>query len=187
MTKRQAAPYGLLLITLLIWVYLKPQEEPVVLAEHHPSYIAYNLNNTHFDETGKITHQTYATKATNYSEKDITLFENPKVIFYISNDQDASITTWQITAEKGILSGENTLLLSDDVWLRNLSLDQLVQTMNTEQLTVLLNEKELTSKLLVHWQGPQMRQQGVGMWASLVSEELIVKKHIKAIYLNEAK
>ena len=59
--------------------------------------------------------------------------------------------------------------------------------MNTEKLTVLLTEKEISSDLLVHWQGPEMRQQGIGMWASLVSEELIIKKQIKAVYLNETK
>jgi lipopolysaccharide export system protein LptC len=189
MTKRQFIPYGLLLIAFLIWIYLKPQEESKVTTEHHPSYIAYNLNNTHFDETGKITHQTYATKATSYSDsdKEITIFENPKVILNIVNKEDESITTWQVSSKKGVLSGDNELLLSDDVWVRNLSLDQLVQTMNTEELTILLAEKELSSKLLVHWQGPQMKQQGVGMWASLVSEELIIKKQVKAVYLNEKK
>ena len=187
MTKRKAIPYALLFMVFLIWLYLKPQDKLPALAEHHPSYIAHNLDNTHFDETGKITHKIFATKATNYSNKEITLFENPKVIIYIQNSEDNSITTWQISSEKGTLSGDNKLLLSDDVWVRNLSLDQLVQTMNTEKMTVLLDEKEISSELLVHWQGPQMKQQGIGMWASLVSEELIVKKQIKSVYLNETK
>jgi lipopolysaccharide export system protein LptC len=187
MNKRQAIPYALLLIAFLTWLYLKSQDELAVLAEHHPSYIAYNLDNTHYDETGKITHKTYATKAISYSDKEITIFENPKVILYITNDQDNSVTTWQVTAENGTLSNNNKLLLFGDVWVKNLSLDQLVQTMNTEKMTVLLAEKELSSELLVHWQGPQMKQQGIGMWASLASEELIVKKQVKSVYLNENK
>jgi lipopolysaccharide export system protein LptC len=109
------------------------------------------------------------------------------VVLYITNKQENKTTVWQVSSDKGILSGNNKLLLSDNVWVKNLSLDQLVQTMNTEELTILLAEKELSSELLVKWQGPQIRQQGVGMWASLVSEELIVKKQVKAIYLNENK
>lgn len=187
MNKRQALPYGLLLMVFLIWLYLKPQQELIALPVHHPSYIAYNLTNDRFDETGAITHKIFATKATNYSNKEITVFENPKVIIYIKNKKDNSITTWQVSSKNGILSGDNQLILSNDVWVKNLSLDQLVQTMNTEKLTILLTEKEISSELLVHWQGPQMKLQGIGMWASLVSEELIVKNQIKAIYLNETK
>lgn len=186
MSKRQAIPYILLLVVFLIWLYLKPQQELSALPEHHPSYIAYNMSNDRFDETGAMASQIYAAKATNYSDKQITIFEKPKVLMHIKNKQDNSITTWQISSEKGTLSEDNKLILTQDVWVKNLSLDQLVQTMNTEQLTILFAEKEISSELIVHWQGPQMEQQGVGMWASLVTEELIVKKQIKAVYLNEA-
>ncbi|MEI6897507.1 MAG: LPS export ABC transporter periplasmic protein LptC [Psychromonas sp.] len=187
MRKRQAIPYCILLIAFLIWLYLKPQKELSALPEHHPSFIAYNINNSHFNETGEVTHQIYATKATNYNNENITVFEHPKVVIYIKNKKEKSITTWQIKSEKGILSDENKLVLSGDVWVKNLSLDQLIQTINTERLTILLAEKELSSEVFIYWKGPQMEQQGIGMWASLVSEELIVKKQIKAIYLNENK
>lgn len=185
MSKRQAIPYTLLLIVFLMWLYLRPQQQVTTLPEHFPSYIAYNITNNHFDESGQITHQVYATKATSYTDKKVTTFENPKVLIHIKNENSNDITTWQVTSENGILSDDNKLVLSDDVWVKNLTLDQLVQTMSTEKLTVLLAEKEISSELLVRWQGPQMKQQGVGMWASLVSEELIVKKQIKAVYLNE--
>ena len=187
MNKRQIIPYISLLVVFLIWLYLKPQQELNSLPEHHPSYIAYNLSNDNFDETGAIAHQIYSTKATSYSDKEITIFENPKVLIHIKNKQDNSITTWQVTSERGTLSGDNVVILYDDVWVKNLTLDQLVQTMSTEKLTVLLDEKEISSELFVEWQGPQMEQQGIGMWASLVNEELIVKKQIKAVYLNETK
>ena len=187
MNKRKAIPYLLLLIAFLTWVYLKPQQALTALPEHHPSYIAYNLSNVNFDEAGSVAHQIYASKATNYSEKKITLFENPKVLIFIKNKKDNSITTWQVTSETGVLDRSDKLVLSNDVWVKNLSLDQLVQTMNTEELTVLLTEKEISTELFVQWHGPQMAQQGMGMWASLVSEELIVKNQIKAVYLNETK
>lgn len=187
MNKRQAIPYITLLIVFLIWLYLRPQENLPSLPEHHPSYIAYNLNNVHFDETGAIAHEISASKSTRFTEQETTIFENPKVLLYIKNEQDNSITTWQLTSEKGILSDENKLVLSDNVWVKNLSLDQLIETMHTEKLTILLAEKEISSDLLVQWEGPQMKQQGIGMWASLISEELIVKKQIKSVYLNETK
>lgn len=187
MSKRQVIPYSLLLIAFLIWLYLKPQQQPNVKAVHLPSYIAYNIENIHYDDRGRISYKVYSTKATNYSNKEVTVFENPKITLYTKNKQNNSISVWQVTSKNGIFFGDNQLILSNDVWVRNLTLDQLVQTMNTEKLTILLSEKELSSELLVNWQGPEMRQQGIGMWASLVSEELIIKTQIKAIYLNETK
>lgn len=187
MSKRQTIPYILLLIAFLIWLYLKPQEQTSTETEHLPNYVAYNVENIHYDDEGIITYKVYSTKATSYSTKEITLFENPKVILYITNKKDKSITTWQLSSKNGVLSGDNNLVLTDNVWVRNLSLDQLIQTMNTEKLNILLAEKEISTDLMVYWQGPEMKQQGVGMWASMLSEELIVKKQIKAIYLNENK
>lgn len=99
MSIRQALPYALLLVVFLIWLYLKPQQQLEVLPEHHPSYIAYNISSDHFDETGMITHQVHASKATSYSDKEITIFENPKVLMYVQNEQENSITTWQVTSE----------------------------------------------------------------------------------------
>ncbi len=187
MTKRQSIPFILLLFAFLLWLYFKPETILPTLPKHQPNYIAYNVSNVHFDETGKIGHKIFADKTTSFASKDITVFENPKVIIYIANKETNNTTVWQISGEDGILYEQNKLILSNDVWVENLSLDQLVQTMATEKLTILLDQKEISSDLPVTWKGPQMQQQGIGMWASLITEELIVKDNIKAVYLNENK
>ncbi|WP_028864250.1 LPS export ABC transporter periplasmic protein LptC [Psychromonas aquimarina] len=187
MNKRQSIPFVLLLAAFLLWLYFKPETVLPELPEHHPSYIANNVNSTHFDETGLISHKIFADKATSFTEKNITVFEKPKVIVYIHNEETDNTTVWQVTSEDAVLHEQNRLELTNNVWLKNLSLDQLVQSMATEKLTVLLDENEVSSDLFVTWLGPQMKQQGVGMWASLVTEELIVKDQIKTVYLNEKK
>ena len=187
MNKRRSIPFILLLLVFLLWLYFKPETTLPEQPKHQLSYIAYNARNIHFDKTGKIAHKIFSDKATNLAETDITVFEKPTLIVYIENKENNSTTVWQISSEDGILYQQNRLVLSKNVWLKNLSSDQLIQSMNTEKLTILLDQKELNSDQLVTWQGPQMQQQGVGMWASLVTEELIVKNKIKAVYLNENK
>lgn len=187
MNKRQSIPFALLLLVFLLWLYFKPETILPEQPKRQLSYIAYNARNIHFDETGKIAYKIFSVKATNLAEKEMTFFEKPKLIVYIEDKENNSTTVWQISSEKGILYQQNRLVLANNVWLKNLSLDQLIQTMNTEELTILLDQKELSSDRLITWQGPQMQQQGVGMWASLVTEELIVKDKIKAVYLNENK
>ena len=187
MNKRQSIPFILLLLVFLLWLYFKPETTLPEQPKHQLSYISYNASNIHFDETGKIAHKIFSDKTTSFSDRDITVFEKPKVIVYIANKGNSEPTVWQISSEDGTLYPQNRLVLSKNVWLKNLSLDQLVQTMATEKLTILLDQKEISSEQLVTWQGPQMQQQGIGMWASLVTEELIVKDKIKAVYLNENK
>jgi len=187
MNKRQSIPFVLLLATFLIWLFFKQETVLPSLPVHHPSYIATDINSTHFNKTGFLDYKLFADKATNFNEDELTNFEKPKVIVYTHDDQKDTTTIWQMTGEKGALHQQNKLVLTKNVIIKNLSLDQIVQTIKTEELTLFLDEKEFSSDLLVTWEGPQIHQQGVGMWASLVTEEVIIKDQIKAIYLNENK
>ena len=187
MNKRQSIPFFLLLATFLIWFFFKQEAVLPSLPIHHPSYIATGINSTHFNKTGFLDYKIFADKATNFNEDELTNFQKPEVIIYTYDDQTDTTTTWQITSELGALYRQNKLVLSKNVLVKNLSLDQLVQTMKTEQLTLFLDKKEFSSDLLVTWEGPQIHQQGVGMWASLVTEEVIIKNKIKAVYINEKK
>lgn len=187
MNKRQLIPFILLLAAFLLWSYLKPAAVAPTQPKHQPRHIGYNVSSTHFDKVGNISYKVFADKSTTFTGKDITVFEKPRALLYLEKDDGSGTTVWQINSESGILYSQDKLQLSNAVLLENLSKDQLVQTMTTEKLTVFLNQQEITSDQLVTWKGPQMEQTGIGMWASLVTEELIVKDNIKAVYLNEKK
>ncbi|AGH81893.1 hypothetical protein PCNPT3_09775 [Psychromonas sp. CNPT3] len=185
MKKRHIIPFAALLIAFLFWSYFKAEPLYKISKVHNPNYTAYNLSSTHFDTLGDISHKMFADKATTFSEKNNTVFINPRVIVYVRNKDNNQISTWQISSKDGLLEDENTLKLTHDVRVENLSLDQLIQNIATEELTLLLDKKEISSNLFITWDGPQMHQQGVGMWASLLSNEMIVKNNIKAVYFNE--
>lgn len=187
MNKRKSIPFILLLLVFLLWLYFKPETIQPEQPKHQLNYIAHNVSNIHFDETGSIEHKIFSDKVTSFASENITVFEKPNLIVYVKSENNNEPTVWQMSSEGGTLYKQNKLVLSKNVWVKNLSLDQLVQTMATEELTILLDQKEISSDLLVTWQGPQMQQQGVGMWASLITEELIVKDKIEAVYLNENK
>ncbi|WP_094752318.1 LPS export ABC transporter periplasmic protein LptC [Psychromonas sp. CD1] len=185
MNKRHIIPFALLLIAFLFWSYFKNDPSKKISKVHNPNYIAYNISNVHYDKKGEISYKMFADKSTTFSLEDYTVFINPRVIVYIRNKDTNQISTWQIKSKEGVLIDQNKLQLSDKVRVKNLSLDQLVQNMATEKLTLLLDKKEISSDIFITWDGPQMHQQGIGMWASLLSNELIVKNNIKAVYFNE--
>ena len=187
MNKRQYILFIALTAAFILWVYVKPEIKVPATPEHTPSYIADDVISNHYDLNGFNDYRLIADKMTNFAEDDSTLFENPKVLIYSENKETKVKTIWQLTSKQGILYQQQKLLLSGDVLVENLTKDQLVQTMATEQATLMLGIKEITSDLEVVWTGPQMRQQGVGMWASLITEEMKLNSNIKAIYLNESK
>lgn len=187
MNKRQSIPFIILLIAFVFWIYVEPEVEFPSLPDHQPSYIADQVKSTHFNEFGFNDYQVFADKMSHFPEKEITFFENPKVIFYSKDQKTGDVTTWQLTSTEGTLKEKHNLLLSGNVLVDNLSKDQLVQTMSTEQATVMLDSKEITSDLKVTWTGPEMKQEGVGLWASMVTEEMKLNSNTKAVYLNESK
>lgn len=186
MKKRQVIPFALLLCAFLLWLYFDPEKAQPEAPLHQPNYIAYHLHNIHYDINGNVTHKIFAEKTTSFAEKEITHFEKPKLIVYSNYEKNDKPMIWQISSLQGTLYKKDKLVLSKDVSIKNLTKDQLIQSMETEQLTLLLDTKEITTESLVTWKGPQMQQQGIGMWASLSNEELIIKDQIKAVYLNES-
>jgi lipopolysaccharide export system protein LptC len=187
MNKRQIIPFVALLAAFFLWVYIIPQIQTPAFIEHHPSYIADDVKSNHYDETGFNDYRIYADKMTSYPEDDIAIFEAPNITVFIKDKQTQAITVWKFSSVTGTLEKKNKLLLSDDVLIENLSKDQLVQKMLTNKAIIMLDHKEITSELKVTWTGPQVQQEGVGMWASMVTKEMKLYSNIKAVYLNEKK
>jgi lipopolysaccharide export system protein LptC len=187
MNKRQSIPFIVLLIAFVFWIYVEPEVELPTLTDHHPSYIAVDVKSNHFDQFGFNDYRVFADKMTNFPEEDITLFEKPKIIFYNKDKKTGAVTIWQLSSQEGKLKEKYNLLLSGEVLVENLSQDQIVQTMSTEQATVMLDSKVITSEKEVIWTGPTLRQEGIGLWASMVTEEMKLNSNTKAVYLNESK
>lgn len=187
MNKRQLIPFAALLAAFVIWVYIIPKVQVPSFTEHHPTYIANDIQSNHYDISGFNDYQIFSEKMTSYPDDDITLFELPKVIIYIKDKKTSEVTIWQLTSASGTLENKNKLLLSDDVLIENLSKDELIQEMETEKAILLLNNKEIISELKVTWTGPLIKQEGVGMWVSMATKEMKLNSNIKAVYLNESK
>jgi len=187
MNKRQLIPFVALLAAFVIWVYIMPKMHTPSFTEHHPTYIANEIHSNHYDVTGFNDYNIFALKMTSYPEENHTTFENPKVIVHIKDKKTGELSQWQLTSASGILKNKNTLLLSQDVVVENLSKNELIQEMKTEKAIVQLDSKEISTEAKVTWTGPQIQQEGVGMWASMITEEMQLKSNTKAVYLNESK
>lgn len=188
MSKRQIIPFIALIGAFVVWVFIIPKVKVPNILDHHPTYIANDVLSNHYDESGFNDYQIFADKVTSYPEGDLTVFQSPKVIINTKDKETGDVSVWQLTSKKGTLKeNKNKLLLSSDVIVENLSKNEIVQEMKTDEALVLLNDKEVTTELQVIWTGPQVRQEGVGMWVSMATKEMKLNSNIKAVYLNEPK
>ncbi|TEW51406.1 LPS export ABC transporter periplasmic protein LptC [Psychromonas algicola] len=187
MNKRQIIPFVALLAAFVIWVYIIPKVQVPNFTEHHPTYIANEVLSNHYDASGFNDYQIFADKMISYPEDDITLFELPRVVVHTKDKETGNVTIWQLTSTKGTLENKNKLLLSEGVIIENLTKNEIVQEMKTDKAIVQLDKQEVTTELQVIWTGPQIRQEGVGMWVSLATKEMKLNSNIKAVYFNEPK
>lgn len=187
MNNRQKISISLVFLLSLFVLYLKFGKIQRKVTTYLPSYIGYNVTNNHFDENGFMAYRISAVKVTSYRQKNQTDFIDPKLILYSVDKKTNKKIQWNITSEKGILYQSNKLILTGKVLIENVTKNEVIQTMKTEQLTALLDKKQVMTDLPVQWTGPQMEESGIGMWASFITEELIVKNKINAVYFNEKK
>jgi len=187
MNKRQLIPFVALLTAFVIWIYIIPKVQVPTFTEHHPTYIANKVQSNHYDASGFNDYQIFANKMISYPEDKITLFELPKVIVNTKDKVTGDVTIWQLTSTKGTLENKTKLLLSDGVIIENLTKNEIVQEMKTNKAIVQLDKQEVTTELQVTWTGPQVHQEGVGMWVSLATKEMKLNSNIKAVYFNEPK
>ncbi len=187
MNKRQQVSIAIVCLVFLIVLYFRFEKNQDKRSAFLPRYIGYNVKNNHFNKKGFMSYQIFASQVTAYPKKHETAFISPKLIMYSIDKKTNKKTQWNITSKIGRLYRSNKLILTGHVLIENASKDQFIQTMKTEQLTALLHKKEVMTDLPVRWTGPQMEESGVGMWASFITEELIVKDKINAVYFNEKK
>ena len=190
MNIRQLIPVVLLVITFFIWSLFTPPEISGDKTKYLPSYVATNVKNVSFDDEGDINYIIFSKKVTKSSTYNSIKLIDPVAVVYLKNGENEPRSAWEISSKEGEISNGSIgkkLLLSAGVEVENLTKDQLIQTMETNNLTFLIDKKELSTDEMITWKGPQMTQTGVGMWASLVTEEFKVKNKIEAVYLNEKK
>jgi len=187
MNRPQKISIVLAILAFLIVRYFIFEKHGAKTSSFLPRYIGYNVRNDHFGKEGLISYQIFANKVTAYPKNNQTEFINPKLTMYNIDKATNKKTQWNITSKTGQLYHQNKLILTGNVLVDNTTKDQFIQTMKTEQLTALLDKKEIMTDLPVQWTGPQIEESGVGMWASFITKELIVKDKVNAVYFYEKK
>jgi lipopolysaccharide export system protein LptC len=184
---RQNWLIGLLFILALgVWRWFDQGNDPSqdkTGAIYQPSFTTRELRTQHYDANGSLKEELTADYAEHYIQLDMSELEQPRII-----TRDASgHPLWELSGEKGVINKSDSVILRNNVILKSLSPDPVVNHLNTEYMELDLTNQQVRTNLKVVIDGPGFHNEGTGLLGKLDqnSYELLDNSH--AIYFNQAR
>ncbi|MBE0366810.1 LPS export ABC transporter periplasmic protein LptC [Pseudoalteromonas sp. MMG013] len=144
-----------------------------------PDYIATQLQQTIYDETGIRSHTVTADKMELYQELGFSHFEAP--IFTLYNGPK----NWKITATEATLYENNILILEGNVVAQNLTDKAMITHINADHIRVEIINKLMQSEQPVEITGPDLLITGKGLHADLNTDVIELINHTRTIYYDQ--
>ncbi len=182
MSRQNLAILVLFIVSLASWRYFQSSDIEVFSpSSTDPEFTATKLKSVNYNPLGEIDYKIYAGKMVHFKERLVTKFEKPVLLVYRNQGK----TIWQVTGKQGTLFDKDIFKLKNAVTITNLTNDQTIRLIKTEYLELDLNKNEISNNEFVEMFGPQLTQQGIGLFGQLDTEEISILSEIKATYLNE--
>ncbi len=180
--------YAVLLAVLSWWLARLTIEKDLNPATqvtgHIPDYYSTGYRKWETDSEGRLKSYLEAERVTHYQDDDTTHFQAPDMRLY--DVGDSAMPPWRIRSENGILSADHNqvLLLGEAHIEREKSTSSRALTINTRDLTVLLDQSFAHTEAWAELISPPNRTEGVGMklkYQEPVSIELLSR--VKGYYV----
>lgn len=169
----------------MVWLWLPyffTAKEPKPIVENVasiPDYIATDLKQTNFNESGTVSHKVMARKMSMYQDLGFTHFEKPQ--FTIFSEQGV----WQLTADEATLYNNEKLILEQNVIAKSLTPNIMLNTIEAASVEYLINSKLMTSQSEVKMTGPGLEIKGQGLNANLEEQVIKLINHTKTTYYDQ--
>jgi lipopolysaccharide export system protein LptC len=144
-----------------------------------PNYEAKNLRSKLYDENGNLTHQVSAEKMEHYDLLGFVNFTQPEYTIYLQEDG----SRWQLNADEGTFYDNNRIELASGVLIRNLQVEDYIQTISTDFIEIDLLSKMISSDQPLVISGTNVIINGIGFQANLETQKYELQNHVKTEYL----
>lgn len=152
------------------------QKEDVSL----PSFTAAKLHSRRYTADGKLTDIFTAEQALYYQHNKITDTLYPVLQTFEPNGQ----TAWNISAKNGQLSGNDRIILRDNIIIKNHNPALNIDRMQTSYLDMDMNTRQVSSDKPVTIDSPDYHVQGVGLHADLNTKRYQILEQSHATYFK---
>ncbi|MGX9462417.1 LPS export ABC transporter periplasmic protein LptC [Shewanella sp. A14] len=144
-----------------------------------PDFVADDLRTTEFNQQGFIASRVSAEHMEHYASSDITHFTKPIYLIYPENGK----AQWQLSADQGQLNKNTSkVILKNNVIIDAIDIEEPLQSLSTQAVTVDLTTMIGTSKEMVYIKGKGFIIQGLGLHADLNSQKLSLLSQVEGIY-----
>jgi len=172
--------FGLALI--LYWqAQIKRSEMDAVKVRgiERPDFIANNLQTTEFNQLGFVESRVSAEHMEHYASTDVTHFTKPTYLIYPENGK----AQWQLSADRGRLDKQTSkVILENNVIIDAIDIEEPLQSLSTQAITVDLTTMIGTSQEMVYIEGKGFIIQGLGLHADLNSQKLSLLSQVEGTY-----
>jgi len=163
------------------WHQSNKTEEPTVVQDLTPDYIAEQLNSDSYDESGNLAYVIDAARMEHYASLDITHFEFPEYTLYPQGEKQP----WKITANEGTLYASNRVRLQNRVKLEATDTDSILQEIHGKYLELDLNTNILSSEQTIVIQGKGFTMYGSGIIVDLNTKQWTLTEHVQSVYSKD--
>jgi len=144
-----------------------------------PDFIADNLRTTEYNQQGFVASRVSAEHMEHYASSDITHFSKPVYLIYPENGK----AQWQLSADRGQLNKNTSkVILENNVVIDAIDIEEPLQSLSTQAVTVDLTTMIGTSQEMVYITGKGFMIQGLGLHADLNSQKLSLLSQIEGTY-----
>ena len=144
-----------------------------------PDYVATDLKQTKYSETGQRNFLIEAKRMELYQQLGFSHFSVPT--FTLFNGPH----NWQLSATEATLYENNILILEGDVKAINLTENAMIDQINANQIQVDIGKRMMRSDLPVEITGPQLKITGQGLNADLNTDVIELVNHTRTVYYDQ--
>ncbi|MBD1389890.1 LPS export ABC transporter periplasmic protein LptC [Neiella sp. HB171785] len=177
----------LLVAALMFNAVMDSGEEPVqesnLWGSYEPDYVAHNLFNRNYDESGRLESTVFAETMESYPDLAMTIFAKPEVTIYDKNTD--KLPTWHVSASEGShYPKQQQLQLRGSVTIRAKDPSSQIQTMTTPFLVLEIESNQMHTDENVTATGLGLLMKGLGLKADLNAEYIQVLQQVESVYEN---
>lgn len=187
MNMRWTAVLSVIALGLLAWFYTQNQQNQdlshLIKKEEQAEYVGKNMNTLVYSPSSSKQYQATAKQVEYFQYEGKTIFIQPDVLlFELTIENNKQTQSWQLRADKAVLTKENMLYLSGNVLAKSLLADSKLQRIETEQAIVNLKTQDITSDQQVKINGLNFTSTGLKLVGNLQQQTAILKEQVKTYY-----
>lgn len=149
--------------------------------EQTPTFVGLNMYAIKFNEEGKKQYFAEVKKVEYFSNQGVTYFQDPKLWLFNYGQSDLD-KDWLISSNLAILNKNHEITLKENVEIKNLVPNALVQGLKNQQITINIDTGDISSSFSTEIYGKGLSSTGKRLLGNLKQQKIILEDQVETNY-----